>query len=433
MSRAVSIPAPRRPARVYYGWWIVAVTFAGTFIATGIHDTVLSVLLKPISEDLGWTRTQVSVVISSSIWIGAFFGPLAGRLMDRHGPRVMTTAGALAIGIAFLLLSVIGQFWQFWLVYPLGRISSHLTMLGSVPTTAVSNWFIRKRGRALGIQAMAIGLGGAVLSLLAQWMISQWGWRSVFVVFGFAMLLVAVVPAALVLRRRPEDIGLLPDGDVDGAAAGGAAGHSARHAVREVNFSVREALSTPTLWLLVAISVISSTGTGAIHLHTAAYLTDSGLSAATAAAVVSVSALVGAFGSIIWGFIGERLRIDRAIIIVYVGAAISVIVLAWLPSVAAAFVFALLFGLFTRGGHIVMSIATANFYGRANLGTIQGIVVPIQVAGLGVGQVFAPMIQEAMGSYRLAFLILAALYLVAAVIGTLVRPPQQPVSAARHA
>lgn len=410
--------------RIYYGWWIVAITFAGTFIATGIHDTVFSVLLKPISEDLGWSRTQISLPISISIWVGALLGPLAGRFLDRRGPRLLSTAGALVIGLVYLLLSSMGQFWHFALFYPIGRATSQMSMLGSVPSAAVSNWFIRRRGRALGIQAMAIGLGGATLSVVAQFIIERWGWRAVFATFGLAMWFVVVLPAALFLRRRPEDVGLLPDGDVATTSDDEQAGTAARPASKEINFSVREALASPALWLLVAISIISSTGTGAIHLHTAAYLTDVGLSAAAAAAIVSVSALAGAIGSILWGFAGERLPVHWALPAIYLGAAASVLVLASATSIVAAFAFALLFGLSTRGGHVIVSIATANYFGRANLGTIHGIVVPIQVAGLGIGQIFAPLIQGSTGSYRPAFLILAGLYSVAALVGLAVRPPK---------
>lgn len=391
-------------------------------------------LLKPISEDLGWSRTEISVVISVSIWIGALFGPFSGRMIDRYGPRLMTTGGAIMLGLAFILMSGMTQLGQFWLFYPLGRVTSHSSMLGSTPATAVANWFIRMRGRALGIQGMAIGLGGAALSLIAQFMIERWGWRSAFVAFAVAVWLL-VLPALLVLRRRPEDIGLLPDGEVDPSKIdpskrGRGGHHGGRGPAVETNFSVREALRTPVLWLLVLASIVSTTGTGALHLHTAAYLTDVGLTATEAAAVVSLSALMGGFGSIIWGLMGERFSPRWALLAIYTGAAASVFLLALNTSIIAAFGFAVLFGITTRGGHVVISVAMANFYGRANLGTIQGLVIPIQIAGLGIGQVFAPVIQEATGSYQFAFLVLGGLYLVAAVIGVSIRAPKQPVRAA---
>src|SRR5262249_55245490 len=155
------------------------ITFAGTFFATGIHDTVFSVLLKPISDSLHVSRTAISIPISIGIWMGAVLGPIVGRAMDRRGPRLLSAGGAFIIGAVFMALSAMGQFWQFAIVYPIGRATSQTTMLGSVPTATVANWFIRKRGRALGIQAMAVGLGGATLSLLAQFIIDRSGWRMV--------------------------------------------------------------------------------------------------------------------------------------------------------------------------------------------------------------------------------------------------------------
>jgi MFS family permease len=237
-----------------------------------------------------------------------------------------------------------------------------------------------------------------------------------------------VLPAILFLRRRPEDIGLLPDGDTDesvatGATTGGFHGHG-RAAKGSGDFTVRDALRTKTLWMLVAVSAISSTGTGAIHLHLAPYLTDSGITANRAALVVSVSALIGGFGSLFWGFLGERVPAHRGIMLIYGTTAFAVLILAGFSTIWAAFAFAFLFGFASRGGFVMLSIATADYYGRSNLGTIQGIVVPLQTAGLGIGQIAAPVIRSATGSYQAAFLILAGLYVVASLIGALIRPPK---------
>ena len=417
--------------RVYYGWWIVAITFAGTFFTTGIHDTVFSVMLKPMSEDLGWSRTQISAPISLSIWVGALLAPLAGRFIDRHGARFLTSGGALIIGTVFALLSSVGQLWHFWLVYPAGRATSQMAMIGNAPATVVSNWFVRRRGRALGIQAMAIGVGGASLSLLAQFIMSNWGWRTVFVVFAIGMWVFVMIPAALIIRRRPEDIGLLPDGDTEQTEAGSSSDndHSGGREVTSVDFTVRDALRSPAMWSLIGVSFISSTGTGAIHLHLASYLTDTGSSAAAAAAVVSVSALMGAMGSLVWGSLSERIAVRKALIVIYLISSLAVLMLALYVSTVAAFAFAVFFGLATRGGHVVLSLATADYFGRANLGTISGFILPMQVAGLGIGQLFAPIIRDQTGSYQLAFIILAVLYAFAAIVGATVRPPRSYIVA----
>ncbi len=426
-----NVDAAGQDARFFYGWWIVAVTFAGTFFATGIHDTVFSVLLKPISNDLHVSRTAISIPISISIWIGAILGPFAGRIMDKRGPRLLSAGGASVIAIVFFFLSAIGQFWQFALIYPVGRAVSQTTMLGSIPSTAVANWFVRKRGRALGVQAMSIGLGGATLSLVAQFIIQHWGWRAVFVVFGFCMAIVVVAPAALLLRHRPEQLGLLPDGDrADTPPPPPRPASTRGRVITNKDFTIGEALRTPAFWALLIVSIIGSTGTGAIHLHLASYLTDVGISPIASAAIVSVTALMGGVGSIFWGMLAERIAVHWGLIAIYLSAAVSVLILASFTAIAAAFCFAVIFGLATRGGGVMLSVATADYYGRANLGTIQGIVVPIQVAGLGVGQVFAPAMQSATGSYRAAFLILAALYLVSAIIGATVRPPRDAMLAA---
>jgi MFS family permease len=189
---------------------------------------------------------------------------------------------------------------------------------------------------------------------------------------------------------------------------------------------VREALRTRTLWALIAVSTVASTGTGALNLHVAPYLSDTGLTTGTVAAVVSLTALMGAIGSLFWGFLGERMSPRVGILVVYLSAAFSVFLLSYFASVWIAFAYAVIYGFVTRGGRVVLTLATADYYGRTNLGTIQGMVIPVQTAGLGIGQIAAPLIQGSTGSYTLAFQILMGMYIVAALIGLLVRPPKAP-------
>jgi MFS family permease len=255
----------------------------------------------------------------------------------------------------------------------------------------------------------------------------------VFIVFACFMWFAVVIPAALFLRHRPESIGLVPDGEREVTPTAPTKPATARgRFISNRDFTINEALRTPAFWGLLAVSIISSTGTGAVHLHLASYLTDVGISSDASAAVVSVTALVGGFGSIFWGTLAERISVHWGLVAIYMGAAISMLILASHTSVTAAFLFAVIFGLASRGGGVLVTVATADFYGRANLGAIQGMIVPIQVAGLGIGQVFAPLMQSATGSYRAAFLILAALYCISAVIGATVRPPRDatPIAAA---
>ena len=199
-------------AKFFYGWVIVAVGFLAHIASAFSISSTLSVFLKPLSQDLGISRGVFSLIRSGEILVGAAAAPLVGSLLDRHGGKWLIAAGGLISGAGFLLLGQARDFWQFALVRWL-LISPGDTLMGSmVVNVSISQWFVRMRGRALALAGMGHGLAKVCMPVLAASLIVYTGWRGAWVVFGVVTLVLVVGPSLLFMRRRPEDMGLLPDG-----------------------------------------------------------------------------------------------------------------------------------------------------------------------------------------------------------------------------
>src|SRR5215210_275609 len=178
----------RQGPRVFYGWYVLSVAMLAAFLAAGSSQLFMSIMLKPMTDEFGWSRTATTGAITIGTILAGLVAPVFGRLVDRYGPRALMTAGALLLGGAYLALAHLSTLWQFYVVYVAARGLTTPMLTGVVPMTAATNWFRRMRGRALGLVAMATPLGGAVLAFMGELVIESAGWQQVFLVFGLATL-----------------------------------------------------------------------------------------------------------------------------------------------------------------------------------------------------------------------------------------------------
>ncbi len=277
------------------------------------------------------------------------------------------------------------------------------------------NWFRRKRGRALGAVSMAIPLGGAALVPVARAISDALSWEAVYLIFA-AMMHLMLRPVVLVLRRRPEDIGLLPDGDSARAAApGGAAPASA--AVEGHQWTLRQASRTPAFWMLIAATTCGTFGNGGIGFHQAAYFTDQGIAAASIALAISAYALFGALSNGLWGFLVEHISERLLGTMTLLLASLLPLYLLTVDSAPEAVLFAVLLGLLARGEGSIIVMIQAQYFGRHSFGAIAGISTPFQQVALGLGPIVAALIYELTdNSYTIAFLLFAVMFAPAAVL-----------------
>ncbi|MEK7217006.1 MAG: MFS transporter, partial [Chloroflexota bacterium] len=211
---ATTSPPPRAAGRLplrppfFYGWLVVGVAMVAGFLAAGSSQVFFGVMSRPISDELGWGRTATAGAVTAGTFLGAALTPVAGRLADRHGPRLLMSVGALVVAAGFFGLANVQELWQFYLAYLVTRGVSTLALTGVVPMTAVANWFSRRRGRAAGMITMAFPVANSILASGAQQVMLRGSWRSVFVGVGAAMALSVTPAAAVIMRRQPEDVGL---------------------------------------------------------------------------------------------------------------------------------------------------------------------------------------------------------------------------------
>jgi MFS family permease len=408
----------------FYGWIIVGIAMLAGFLGSGVSNVTMAVALKPITEDLGWSRTLTSSAITIGSLAGGLLAPLIGPLADRFGPRILLPLGAAAVGTFVMCLSLTYEPWQFYATFVPGRALAETLLTGIVPMTAVTNWFYLKRPRAIGLVALAVPLGSFVLSLLYQFMIATYGWRSAFMMLGAALWVLVVVPGIFFLRRQPEDLGMLPDGEARRADPGA----EPKSASTELSWSLKEAVRTRALWFLVAASTLTSISTGGIAFHMVAYFTDVEIQPAAAVGALSVMALTGAFGSGLWGALAEKIHPRILAVMTMLLAAGAVLLLTEVRVAPAAFVFSITFGLSARGGFVLMHVLLARYFGRRSFGAITSVLEPFHKGGLGVGALLAGMAFDWSGSYQLVFLLFFANYLLAAALTSLARQPRLAAS-----
>jgi len=413
----------------FYGWIIVAITMVAGILAAGVSNITMAVVLKPISDDLGWSRSLTAAAVTMGAVLGGLLSPLFGPLADRLGPRFLLPLGGALVGLLAFGVSLSTEPWQFYATFVTARALTEFLLCGMISFTAVTNWFYLKRPRAMGLVAMATPLGSAVLSLVYQFFVTHYGWRSAFLALGVALWVLVVIPGAVLLRRQPEDLGLYPDGIAPSADALEAASTKMKSndAASEQSWSRPEAMRTSALWLLVASTFLAAIGTGGTAFHTAAYFTDVRIAPAVAAGAVSLMALSGAFGNGLWGALAERISPRGLNVATMLVAAAAVAFLTQVTAPIAAFVFAFLFGLNARGAAVLTQVLISRYFGRRSFGAISSVLDPFHKGGLGLGALFAGIAFDFTGNYQTIFMIFGASFVVSALLIFLVRRPGRRV------
>lgn len=424
--------APQR-RRIFYGWWVLGVSVVCAFLGATTSQLFTGAMLPDIEQDTGWSRSSITLGVTMGSMAAGFASPLFGRLADRYGSRRLTFIGVIvtATGMYLLAFSSTVHIIPFYVSYVVARAISQNTLSGVVPRTTAVNWFRRKRGRALGMISMAIPLGGAALVPIGKLISSEYGWQTVYYVFGTVMLIVLLPPVLLILRRRPEDMGLRPDGDEVPRPAIAVAGKTATAAASEsYDWTLKQAMRTPAFWLLIGAITFGTGANGAVGFHQAAYFRDQGIAAAAVALAISSYALAGAFANGLWGFLVERVseRLLGTVTLLFAG--LLPLYLLTVDTAAGALIFAVLFGLAARGESSIIVMIQAQYFGRGSFGAISGFSTPFQQVALGLGPTVAALIYEFFDkSYTVAFCLFGAMFAMAATMVFLARKPPLPVEA----
>ena len=431
MRSSSSVEQATNESKFFYGWTIVAVGFLAHIAAAFSISSTLSVFLKPLSSDLGISRGVFSLIRSGEILIGAVAAPLIGTLIDRHGGRWLMAAGGLISGAGFLLLGQAKDFSQFLLFRWLLVSPGDALMGGMVVNVSISRWFVRMRGRALALAGMGHGFAKVGMPLLAASLIMHAGWRSAWVVFGLITLALVVGPSLLFMRRRPEDMGLLPDGrsldQHDSGAPAKEAGSARAHrsAITDVAWSRREALRTPAFWLIVTTFGVAHIGVAGLNLHVFAFVSDQGHPAMVAALVMSIIAFMQFSTPIVWGVLAERSDIGRLIMAKFLIQAAGILLALSNPGILSLYAGFFLYGIGMGGTSILAEMIWANYFGRISLGKIRGMGSLLTHAFSASGPPFFGLLFDSTQSYSLSFSIFIGMLFASAFLSLFLRPPKK--------
>ena len=412
--------------RVYYGWYIVGVVLATGIPRVGLNGSFFGIFLKPMSEDFGWTRAETTIAVTIGTLIAAGLGVALGRVLDRFGPRWMMSGGLAILAASYFGLAQVNSLLAFYVVYAIGRAMMQSATGHTLMYALVSKWFIRRRAMAISAATMGGYIGGVLLAPVTQTIIDYAGWREAWTFFGVLTVIMALLPAVLLLRRIPEDMGLLPDGDLRSIPTPLREAPARNIATAsEASLRLGDALRTPAFWLLTLMVTVNSIATTGITFHMVPHFSDVGISDTAAATTVSLLT-VGSIASVFaWGVVADRLGAKRVLLTVIMTLWIGAFFVSGATSVVGAYTSSALFGVGMAGYGLLSEVVWADFFGREHLGAIRGFGAPFRLLS-PTGPVITGFLFDSTGSYALPFGTFAVIFGLMIFAMYLATPPKKP-------
>ena len=412
--------------KVFYGWWIVVGGFIVQLFGSLLFFHSFGAYFVYLQAEFGWSRTMIAGASSIARMESGILGPVQGWLVDRFGPRALVRVGSVILGCGLILFSQISSVWQYYGAFLLMALGSSFAGFMAV-SVCLASWFARKRTRAMGIAMTGMGVGGLLVPTVA-WFLGHYGWRPTALVSGFIVMFVGL-GAAQLLRRSPEQYGMVPDGEAPQSDVAGSTirASATQRGVGEADFTTREALRTKSFWLLSIAHAGGLLVVSAIGLHLIPHVVNRlGVSVEIAGTMVSVLMGMTIVGQIAGGSLGDRIDKRLGLSLCLLGHAVALTILAFATSMWQVAIFAAIQGLsFGSRGPLVMSIR-ADYFGRSSYATIMGFSSLIIMIGSTGGPLLAGNIADRYGDYQMAFIILAVVALVSSILFLFVRKPKLP-------
>ncbi|HME98202.1 MAG TPA: MFS transporter [Methylomirabilota bacterium] len=409
---------------IFYGWIIVAVVFVTMGVGVNAR-TAFSLLFPPILAEFGWERGVTAGAFSFGFLVSAALSPSLGRLMDRRGPRVVIELGVLLIGTGLLLATQVTRPWHLYatLGVMVGGGSVCLGYTGQ--SLFLPDWFVRRRGLAMSLAFSGVGVGSMIILPWSQALIGRSGWRAACWALGLLVLLL-LVPLNLLLRRRPQDLGLEPDGDR--AAAGAAAARPSNvvdAAWAAVDWTLARASRTARFWWIASGYFLGLFAWYAVQVHQTKYLIEIGFTPGDAAWALGFVSLAGIPGQIALGWLSDRIGREWVWTVGALGFAIcyaTLLLLAASPTMPLLYVMVIAQGMLGYGLTSVVGAIPAEIFQGRHYGSIFGTLMLSSIAGGAVGPWLTGVLYDRTGSYTLPFWIAIACCVVSAVTIWLAAP-----------
>ena len=389
----------------FYGWIVVAVTFVTMAIGVNAR-TAFSLFFPPIIDEFGWERGVTAGAFSFGFLVSAAVSPLIGRLMDRSGPCAVMELGVALMAGGLLLAPLTTQPWHLYLTIGVLVAAGSICLGYSGQSLFLPNWFNRRRGLAMGLAFAGVGIGSVTLLPWVQHMIEQTGWRTASTAVG-GVVLVVLAPINLLLRKRPEDIGLEPDGD---AAPTATSVKPVSNIVDRdwagIDWTLKRALGTARFWW-IALGYFGALYIWyAVQVHQTKYLLDIGFSPNVAVWALGAVSLLGIPGQILLGHVSDRLGREWVWATACMGFAIcfaALIALAYFPTLILVYVMVFAQGALGYGLTSIMGAIVAEIFQGRHYGSIFGCIMVAALAGGAVGPWITGILHDLSGNYTAAF------------------------------
>ena len=405
---------------VFYGWVILGFAALGMFASGPGQSHTFSVFIRPISEDLGIGATSIASAYAFATLAAAFGLPHMGRLVDRFGPRRMVLIVSLLLGVACIAFGAAAN--MIWLA--LGFAALRFLGQGSLMlncSNLVAQWFNRRRGFALSLMALGFAGSMAVHPPLGQWLIDLVGWRQAWLWLGVLTWILLLPPILLLVHNKPEDMGVLPDGD--DRAAVQQADQPAPAQTAEAGLTLSEALRTATFWIVAIGLFAMAMLVTALHFFQVSVFEAHGLSPQIAARVFPVSAITMVVLMPLVGRMLDRFRTSYMFAASLLVMSAALIAMSGVRDLPTALLYAVVFGLNNAVSLTLFSFLWPHYFGRRHLGSIQGAGQMIGVVGASLGPLPLGIAFDLLGSYDETLWVMAILPVICAVLALFLREP----------
>ena len=394
---------PEPPAAVreklFYGWVIVGVMASANAASMAMASLNFGLFIRPMGDELGvgramfgWAQTARQVGTSAT-------SPIVGGILDRHGSRVLLAAAGASVAAAMVGLSFAHHSWQIILCFAVMGIVGMNGAGALITTVPVAKWFVSKRGKAISYMSLGIPVGALIFVPLTQVFIDAWGWRTAWLALAGIGAGIIVPLSLLFVRRQPEDYGLLPDGAPDPASVAGRAASAAGPGV-ELAWTVGEAVRSPAFWRLVVVFSLVSLAVSTFGVHRIPSFVDRGLDPKLVSFAAALDALCAGLSTFALGMLVGRFPARVLGGAGFFMLALACVLTIYATTVLVMFLSMMAFGLGIGGLLFLQSFLWADYFGRANLGKIRGVVTPIMLVIGGVGAPLAGYVRDATGSYN---------------------------------
>lgn len=414
---------------LYYGWVIVFVMATAGAVSMAMGSLNFGLFIKPMGDTLGIGRAWFGAAQTVRQLSSALTSPPVGWLIDRYGSRVMLPVAAIVTAGAMAALSFMNDASDAWFMVAMFALMGLVGMSGPgalVTSVPVLKWFVRKRGRAISFMALGIPVGAMVFVPMTQMFIDWWGWERAWIVLAAIGVSVIAPLAAIFVRRQPEDMGLLPDGDSMHGPESGSEGESQpTQFTDEVSWTVREATRSPIFWSLVAMFSMVSLAISTVALHRIPDFADRGFDTTLIAYATAFDAVCAGAASFTFGLLVSRVpgRVLGALGFSFL--AIASVMTIYAADDITMFSSMAIFGLGIGGMMFLQNFIWADYFGREHVGAIRGFSMPINLILGAAGAPIAGYVYDETGTYDVVWWVGVGFMVCSALLALVTPPPKK--------